>query len=197
MKKIKILILFFFCSLCVFSQDKVDGGEIKHYVSTSESFKNLIRVYLDSTYNRFGCTNTDKLSFIQRIGSDSIKNYYYYELLNIQNMPFHIDNYFKELKDMGNVVLTVDTINIFIREEVLKDLPFSDSINYLGKKDIILKYGGSFELCFPGGSDYLRFTFSSDGKPNIESYEYYMPIRSHKKTKKNKRKRCFNKKKNE
>ena len=173
-----ILILFVFCNPITFSQDKMDGGEIKHYFSDSKMLKNIVNIYLDSTYNRLGCTNTDKLSIIKRTGLDSTKKYYYYELRNIQNMPFLVDNYFKELKDMGNVVVTVDSVNIFIREEVLKDLPFRDTIHYEGEKNIVLKYGNTFELCRPGASDYLRFLFLPNGEAEILGYYFYMPLKS-------------------
>ncbi|MCO5269578.1 MAG: hypothetical protein M9897_11870 [Brumimicrobium sp.] len=180
-----ILILFVFCNPITFSQDKMDGGEIKHYFSDSKMLKNIVNIYLDSTYNRLGCTNTDKLSIIQRTGFDSIKKYYYYEIDNIQNMPFYTNNYFKELEDMGNVVVTVDSINIFIREEVLKDLPFRDSIHYVGEKNIILKYGKVFELCQPGSFDFLRFLFLPDGKVD-KNYICLMPLKSSDKNKKRK-----------
>ncbi|MFA5575098.1 MAG: hypothetical protein WC994_08610 [Brumimicrobium sp.] len=179
MRKVNLLfVLFISCSLHVYCQDIADEGEIKHYRSYSSLFKNVIQVYLDSTYNRFGCANTDKLSILQRIGSDSTKKYYYYELRNMQNMPFHVDNYLEELKEMGKVVLMVDSIRVFIRESVLNDLPFKDSIEYIGKQHIILKYGNSFELCLPGASDYLRFVFLPNDQIEIERYECYMPLRT-------------------
>jgi len=172
MRKVNLLfVLFISCSLHVYCQDIADEGEIKHYRSFSSSFKNVIQVYLDSTYNRFGCANIDKLSVTKM-------NNNVYDLINIQNMPFHVDNYLEELKEMGKVVLMVDSIRVFIRESVLNDLPFKDSIEYIGKQHIILKYGNSFELCLPGASDYLRFVFLPNGQIEIKRYEYYMPLRT-------------------
>lgn len=173
MNKIKLFVLMIFLSIVnIYGQEVIDRGLMKHYVNHSSAFKNLVQAYQDSSYNMFGCKGVNKLTFVGWLPMDSTKRY------DLQGMLLMLEDQLKSLKKVGYVVVEIDSVNVFIMEDVLKKTPFSDSINYVGEKETILKYD-SFERCLQnyGASDYIRFFFRSDNQYEIEFYEYYMPFR--------------------
>lgn len=170
------ILIFFLNIINVHGQEIMDKGLIKYYVNYSSSFKNIVQTYQDSSYNMFGCSEVNILNITERLSYDSTK---YYE---IRPMTLLRPNDLVWFKSFNAVILKVDSINIFIREDVLKELPFIDSIIDVGEKEVVLKYN-SFETClqYYGASDYLRFVFLLDGQYKIKSYQYYMPIEGEKK----------------
>lgn len=164
--------MIFLSIVNIYGQEVIDRGLMKHYVNHSSAFKNLVQAYQDSSYNMFGCKEANKLSFVSWQREKSITKH------DLHAMVLLLDEDLTDLKTNGFVVLEVDSVNVFIREDFLKESPFGDSINYIGEKETILKYN-SFERCLQnyGASDYIRFFFRSDNQYEIEFYEYYMPFR--------------------
>ncbi|MDP2188417.1 MAG: hypothetical protein Q8J69_07010 [Sphingobacteriaceae bacterium] len=176
--KNSMLFYFFICIVFISStQARSSLVEAEHYKTNSTELKEILRKLSDTCDLLFTCSKIEQLVISPTNRFETKGEVVVRALLLIE--PNTAKKYFSEL---GMVVLRCDSVDLLIRKDILFNSCLKDSLEYLGTRPYLLKYG-EFENCLNNFGIVFTFRVFCLGGSHLEFGHFgaYLPRSGQKK----------------